>query len=139
MNKKAFTVLFVVLSTLANIVLTLGLIFLFAVGGVLILKYFVKVDSGDYYTITAMVAIILGLLLSFFIYSKVSMKLIQKFGNEHKFEDSWFRRRGGRYTKPASSSDEAETQEDNTEHKTKMPSSVLPTEEEKAEQEKWGK
>lgn len=128
MNKKGFTLLFILVSTIANVLLTLLCIALLAITFIGILKVFHVEAGSSAYGTALVVSFLVGLIISFFLYTKVSTLIIKKFNMTEKFEDKWL---DHSRSENGSSSKEKPRQ-------TKMPSSVLPTDEEKEEKEKWG-
>ena len=130
MNKKGFTLLFILVSTIANVLLTLLCIALLAVTFIGVLKAFHIEAGSSAYGTALVVSFLEGLIISFFLYTKVSTLIIKKFNMTEKFEDKWLDHSRSRSENGSSSKEKP--------RQTKMPSSVLPTDEEKEEKEKWG-
>lgn len=135
MNKKLFTLIFVVISTLANIIWTLLLIAAIYAIAFCTMKYGIKLEAGHQaYGMSLLFSFVAGLVVSFITYTKIQTKVITSFNFENKFEDAWLKKKEMNTSSNVAASENS-TEETKT---TVLPSSVLPTDEEKEEQEKWG-
>lgn len=128
MTKKAFTILFVLVATIVNIVMTLAVIILLAVVSTLLIRVVLRIERPDVLLLTWMVCFIGGLILDMVLYSKLCDKVIEKFKLAEKLDPRLLRRRSGF---PASS---RQTKSQPEKPKTVLPKSVLPDEEE----DHWG-
>mgnify|MGYP006988865727 CR=1 FL=1 len=79
MNKKTFTALFILISTLANLLLNFLVIALLAVISCSVLGHVLHVQNGGVYAFTLLACFVTGLLISFIIYTRLSNKIIIKF------------------------------------------------------------
>ena len=145
MNKKLYTLLFILVSTIINVLATIIIIAGLCSIDVLIMRKLLKIEAGtNAFGSSLMVCFVLGLALSFFFYTRISTKIIKKFHMDKKFEDKWLDHSGPRQgfrRKKAAKEEEGYTyseDSDGSTRKTKLPSSVLPSEEEKEEAERWG-
>ena len=129
MNKKLYTILFILITTVINVLLTVLIIAALIAGALSVMKFGMKLpaDHSSYGTVL-LLCFVAGMIISFFVYTKLSTKIILKFGMDKKFEDKWF-------SKGSKSSADGKTEEVK---KTNMPSSVLPSEEEQEVEDKWG-
>lgn len=122
MNKKSFTLLYLVISTAANILLTVLVITALVLGSFALLRFVFHVESSSIFSAALMVCLVGGLLLSFFLYNKISAAVIRHFGFEDKFDDSMFKIRTG--------ANAEKKREAKPRKQTNMPSSVLDDSEE---------
>ena len=143
MDKKSFTTLFIILSTLANILLNVLVIFILCLVSCLVLGKVIHVQDGSVYGIVLLACFIVGLFISFIIYTKVSNVIIIKYKMEDKFVERWRGRAGeGLWRRRhAEKSSEESADEESTEdvpRKTNMPSNLVPSEEEIEQAKRWG-
>jgi len=116
MNKKTNTVLFTIISTLANIIMTLLLISVFCLIAFVVLYYGIKSRNPQVYQFVFILCFIAGLVLGMFLFIKLGGMVVTKFHLESKLEPF-----GGRKT----------TQRDEKQsvaRKTNLPKSALPKE-----------
>ena len=127
MNKKANSIVFLLVSTVLNIVLMLVVIILLLVISTAILKHVVGLPDGHKaYSIMMLVYLVIGVVSSFVINQRVTAKIIIKFNLDDKFEDDWFGKK-----KDAPAGNQVQTT-------TNLPDSAKLSEEEKEERERWG-
>ena len=119
MNKKVFYLLYILISSIVNILFTaliigslFGICFVF-------LKFVFHAASFEAYGNALFGSFTIGLVLSFFLYSKITTKIVKKYSLDEKF--------GGSPKKSKDSSDNTATR------KTVLPDSVK----EEEEDEKW--
>lgn len=127
MNKKLYTGIFVIIATILNLIFTLAVIIATIALGTLALRFVFKVPEGSQvYGYVVLVAMILGIVIAFIVYTKVITKMIKKYNMDDKFEDNWFGKKktdkDGKTVLPK---------------KTNMPDSVKLSDEELAERKKW--
>ena len=116
MNRKTFALLYILLSSLANIIFTLFVVAVFMAVALVIAKFGIHAKAESYGTILFS-SFTVGLVVSFVLYSKISMKVIKKYKFDERFGSS-----------PKNS-----TVQKVEEKKTVLPSSVL----EDKEDSKW--
>ncbi len=90
MNKKVNTLIFILVGTIVNIAITLGIII-----GLLMLSAVIFQNNPEVLSMLAMVIFIGGLLASMVLYQKLSLWVVEKFHLEDKLEPLW----GGRNKK----------------------------------------
>ncbi len=127
MDKKKFTLLFLFVSTIANIVFTVAIITVLLVGTSLLLRYVIQVHDANVIVADWMFCFIAGMILSLFLYAKISDKIVKKY----KLADKLDERLSGRRFSHLSSQAQKQKEE---KPKSVMPKSVLPDEE---EDERW--
>lgn len=118
MNRKTFALLYILLSSLANIVFTVFVVVIFMALALLIAKFGIHAKAESYGTILFS-SFTVGLVVSFVLYSKISMKVIKKYKFDERFGSSPKKRKT--------------TVKNVEEKKTVLPSSVL----EEEEDSKW--
>lgn len=84
MNKKLNSLIFIVVGTLVNILITLTLIAIMMVVSALLFK-----DNPEVFSIISMVVVLGTLLGSMVIYQKLSLWVVEKFHLEDKLEPLW--------------------------------------------------
>lgn len=117
MTKKTFTLLYLLLSTLANILLTMLVITLLGVVSFVVLRFVFHVSNSSVFAADLMICLVGGFVLSFLFFNKLSAFVIQKAGWENKFDESLFRFRMPNGVQKKT--------EETPKRKTNMPSSVL--------------
>lgn len=118
MNKAQYSILYVLISSILNILFTAIVISVLGALSFVILYYIVHAKS-EHYAVAFFGSFTAGLALSFFLYTKISSKLIQKLKIAEKFESFENKNKT--------------TMNDEEPKQTVMPDSVL----EYAEDEKW--
>lgn len=118
MNRKTFALLYILLSSLANIIFTLFVVAVFMAVALVIAKFGIHAKAESYGTILFS-SFTVGLVVSFVLYSKISMKVIKKYKFDERFGSS-----------PKKKNSTVQKVE---EKKTVLPSSVL----EDKEDSKW--
>ncbi len=83
MDKKTFTVLFTIVSSIANIIFTLLVIFILLVLSTLVLVKGLKIE-GEIVMVAWMICFIAGMIISMFGFTKLTSLVIQKFHLEDK-------------------------------------------------------
>ncbi len=138
MNKKLYTILYVLISTLANILVTLLVIFALFVISFSIMRFALKLDeSHSAYPAVTLLCFVAGIIINFFINKNLSTKIISHFGMDRKFEDKWFSSKKKKTGVGVVTSVDDEGHEKVKE--TKLPDSVLPDEDEIENEKEWGK
>ncbi|MBO4405037.1 MAG: hypothetical protein J5780_06910 [Treponema sp.] len=128
MNKKANSIIFLVVSTILNLILMLGVIILLLMISTAVLKHVIGLPDGHQaYSIMMLICLVLGVVSSFIINQRVTAKIVIKFNLDDKFEDDW----SGKKKKGTSAGDPVQTT-------TNLPDSAKLSEEEKEERERWG-
>ena len=80
MNKKLCTILFLLISSVINIVTLLATVILLILGSTSLLRYVVELPDGHQaYTLAMLVSLVLGFVLSFLLNQKLALKVINKF------------------------------------------------------------
>lgn len=124
MNKRNFTLLFLLISTLVNIIFTVSIITILLVGTSLLLRYVIHINDANIIVADWMFCFIGGMILSLFLYAKISDKIVKKY----KIADKLDERLSGRRFSHLSSRSQQQKEEEKP--KTVMPKSVLPDEDE---------
>ncbi len=128
MNKKSFTLLFLFISTIANIIFTIVIIAAMLLITSLTLTYIIKIKDPNIIVADWMLCFIGGMILSLFLYAKISDKIVKKYNLADKLDE----RLSGRRFSHLSSRTQKEKEPEKP--KTVMPKSVLPDEED----DHWG-
>ena len=129
MNKKLYTILFVLISTAANLISLILLIGILVALCYLSLHFIFNIQPPhNAYGMSLFICLIAGIILHFIFYTKISTKLIEKFHIDKNFEDKWLPKFSGKKS----------SSEEKPKRKTNMPSSVSLSEKEKADRERWG-
>ena len=90
MNKKLCTILYLLISSIVNIVTLLGIVILLILGSTALLRYVIELPDGHQaYTLVMLVSLVLGFVISFLLNQKLALKIINKFNLESKFEEKW--------------------------------------------------
>ncbi|MCH5295806.1 MAG: hypothetical protein J1F14_07930 [Treponema sp.] len=137
MDKKTFTVLYIIISTLADILLSLGIVLALTFISGLTLTLF-HVQSANAAMIVILVSFIVGVILSFIIFTKLSNLIIRKFNLENKLLPRWVRRAGTEPVRQNEAEVSYTVQDERSAPQTNMPSSVTFSEQEIEEAKKWG-
>ena len=137
MDKKTFTVLYIIISTLADILLSLGIVLALTFISGLTLTLF-HVQSANAAMIVILVSFIVGVILSFIIFTKLSNLIIRKFNLENKLLPKWVRRAGTEPVRQNETEVSYTVQDERSAPQTNMPSSVTFSEQEIEEAKKWG-
>lgn len=137
MDKKTFTVLYIIISTLADILLSLGIVLALTFISGLTLTLF-HVQSANAAMIVILVSFIVGVILSFIIFTKLSNLIIRKFNLENKLLPRWVRRAGTEPVRQNETEVSYTVQDERSAPQTNMPSSVTFSEQEIEEAKKWG-
>lgn len=127
MTKKTFTVIFLLASTLINIVFTIVIITALLIVTSLLLKYGFSVKDPNILAADWMLCFVGGMILSLFLYAKLSDKIVRKYNLADKIDE----RLTGRRFSHLSSRTKSSAKEEKP--KTVMPKSVLPDEEDEWE------
>lgn len=127
MNKKTYTVLFTIVSTIINILCTLIVIAAFMALATLLLNKVIKCTNGQVYMVVYMFCFLGGMVLNIFLFSKASAFFIKKFNLSDKLDPRLMGR-----TLPGGKKNDAYKEDDNK-FKSKMPDSVLEKEDD------WGR
>ena len=123
MNKNTFTLLFTLISTIVNLVLTVATIAILAGLFVLVCKT-TGIKDGNVVYIGLFVCLIVGMILNFYFFSKLTVWAVKKFNLAPKLNSNFVARQLPGGEKFASQIQEPQKK------KTKMPQSVLEPEEE---------
>jgi energy-coupling factor transporter transmembrane protein EcfT len=115
MNKKSNTVLFTIVSTIVNILMTLLIIIALCLIAVVILNKIFKITNGAVYQVVLMICFLGGMVLSMFLFVKLTGWVIKKFHMESKLDAHLLGRYGATQTE--------EKKDDKP--KTVLPNSVL--------------
>ena len=126
MNKNTFTVLFTLVSTIINIILTVATIALLALVFVFACKM-LGCNNGNVVYMGLLVCFVLGMFLNFYFFSKLTVWAVKKFNIAPKLNSTFVARQLPEGAKFASQLPQEKKK------KTVMPQSVLEPEEE----EKW--
>lgn len=116
MNKKVFALLYLVISSILNVLFT-GVVIGVICAVVLLFMRFVFHPSQDAYATAIFGCFTVGLVLSFFLFSKITTKVVKKYRFDERF--------GGEK--------KSMQKENSDERKTVLPESAL----ERDEDEKW--
>ena len=82
MNKKTFTVIYVLISSVLNIITLLLTMLIFIAGSTALLKFAFKLpEEHQAYRIAILVSLIAGVVVSFILNQKIATKVITKFWN----------------------------------------------------------
>lgn len=117
MNRKTFAILYMLISSIVNIIYTLLVCAIVIVVSMILMKYAFHARA-ELYGPALSALFILGLVIAFITYSKISMKVIKKYKFDERFSSPAPKKKG---------TDKAEPK------KTVLPSSVVEDEED----EKW--
>lgn len=117
MNRGTFAILYMLISSIINIIYTLVVCAIVVVGSLYAMKFLFHPDP-KYFGTAVTVFFVIGLLISFITYSKISMKVVKKYKFDERF---------GRSAPKNNNTAKAEPK------KTVLPNSVKEVEEE----EKW--
>ena len=117
MNKKANTVVFTIVSTICNILMTLLIIGAICLLAIAIMSRVIKTTNGTVYQVVLMICFLGGMVLSMFLFVKLTGWVITKFNMESKLDAKLL----GRYVPNAKATDK----EEKPVQKTVMPASVL--------------
>lgn len=132
MNKKLYTIIYLVVSSVINIITLLATIILLIAGATALLKYGFKLpEDHQAYRISILVSLVAGVVISFILNQKIATKVITRFNMDQKFEDNWFGRK-----KTVKGADGRERPVER--RKTNMPDSVKLSDEEQEERSRWG-
>ncbi len=138
MNKKLYTILYILISTILNVVVTILVFLALFLASWAIMNFGLKLDDQhSAYPAVMLLCFVAAIILNFFINKAISTKLIVRFGMDGKFEDKWFTRKKKKVGVGAVSTVDKNGNEQIKE--TRLPSSVLPDEEEIKTEEEWGK
>lgn len=138
MNKKLYTILYVLISTVLNVVVTILVIAALFIASFAFMRFALKLDDAhSAYPAVALLCFLAGIIINFFINKAISTKLIIRFGMDGKFEDKWFSNKKKKVGVGAVSTVDENGNEQIKE--TRLPSSVLPDEEEIQTEKEWGK
>lgn len=121
MNRKTFALVYILVSSLANILFTAIVVGIFVGVSFAVLKFGIHAEP-DAYGNAIFGSFSFGLVVSFITYSKISMKIIKKYKLDERY---------GSRSKPSKKSDS--NNEPAVEKKTVLPSSVLDADED----DKW--
>jgi hypothetical protein len=130
MNKKVYTFLFTLISTLANIILTVGIILVLIILSTLLLSKCFSLDISTHQNIYLpvwMVCALIGMVLGMFLFAKISGVVIVKYNLEKKLDTRLLGKNIPGTNRTVQSDDEEPKK------KTVMPSSVLPKKDEWAD------
>ncbi|MBP5747091.1 MAG: hypothetical protein J6W63_01865 [Treponema sp.] len=125
MTKSTFTILFTLVSTIINIILTVATIAILAVAFLFTCKM-IGCKNGNVVYMGLLVCFVVGVFLNFYLFSKLTVWAVKKFNLAPKLSSSFVARQlpnGAKFTSQVSE----------PKKKTVMPKSVLESEEE----EKW--
>lgn len=126
MNKKiGFSVFYVLVSTMLNLLFTLVVIVALTALSFGVIK--LVHAPASFYGTAFMISFMAGIVIGFIAYTKISARIIEKYNLASKFPDG--------KKKPRQ---QAEANTIPEEKKFVMPDSVRMTDEEKAEKERWG-
>lgn|SRR5574344_349776 len=117
MNKKGNTVLFTIISTICNILMTLVIIAALSLLAIVIMNRVIKTTNGTVYQVVLMICFLGGMVLSMFLFVKLTGWVIKKFNMESKLDPKLL----GRYVPNAKTTEK----EEKPVQKTVMPASVL--------------
>lgn len=117
MNRGTFAILYMLISSIINIIYTLVVCAVVVVGSLYAMKFLFHPDP-KYFGTALTVFFVIGLLISFVTYSKISMKIVKKYRFDERFGGSAPKKKGSEKPEPK---------------KTVLPSSVA----EEEEDEKW--
>lgn len=119
MNKKANTLLFTLISTVANIIMTLAIILILCLISFLIMNNMLHIKNAQLYTVVWMFCFLGGMVLGMFLFTKLCGIVINKFDLESKLDSRLL----GKYI-PGGKKGAVQEKEE-PKQKTVMPSSVL--------------
>lgn len=117
MNKKANTILFTIVSTIANILMTIIIIGVLCLAAILILNRACNITNGNIYQVVLMICFLGGMVLSMFLFVKLTGWVIKKCNLEPKLDAHLL----GRYIPDSKNTDE---NKEAPKVKTVMPNSV---------------
>ena len=138
MNKKLYTILYVLISTVVNVLVTMLVIFALFLVSFSIMRFVLKLDdSHSAYPAVTLLCFVGGIIINFFINKSLSTKIISRFGMDRKFEDKWFSSKKRKSGVGVVTSVDEEGHEKVRE--TKLPDSVLADEDEIENEKEWGK
>lgn len=123
MTKKGNTILFTLISTVANIIMTLLIIMVLCLLSFVIMNFGFKIHNGQAYQIVWMACFLGGLVLGMFLFAKICGYVIEKFNLDKKMDAHVV----GKYL-PGGKKARYESSDEEPKHKTVMPASVLPKE-----------
>lgn len=115
MNKKHFSLLFLLVATVLNIVMTIVIIVALIVLAMLLIRVILHIDNPMVAMIAWMVCFIGGIILDMFVYSKLMNYAITRFKLEDKLDPRMLGKRGAA----------AAAKEKASKPKTVLPKSVL--------------
>lgn len=124
MNKKSFTILFILIATVLNIVMTIVIIVALILLSMLVIRVLLKVQDPGIAMIAWMFCFLGGIILDMFVYSKVVNHIIIRFKLEDKLDPRLMGKRGAAMV----------AKEKENKPKTVLPKSVLGDE----EPDTWG-
>jgi len=120
MNKKLNTVLFILVSTIVNVVVLLLLIaMLIALSTLIIAKVFNAADNGNVIVVTYTLCFVVAMVGNMILSAKVSSWVISHYHLEDKLESSLLKK-GGKGSNKNTSTEQKEEKK-----KTRLPDSVL--------------
>lgn len=129
MNRGIFSLLFIVISSVGNILFTIACMVLMFLLSNLVLRGIVHLPLGHkIYSYAFVGSFVVGLVGGFMGWTKISAMIIRKYDFDVKFDNQW---NGSKQKKKAKAAEEERRQ-------TVLPSSVLDSDEERAERDKWG-
>ncbi len=124
MTKKQFTLLFLLVATIVNIVMTVAIIVALIVLSMLIIRFLLHIEDPSIVMIAWMICFIGGIVLDMFVYSKLVNYIIIRFKLDDKLDPRMMGKKGAAVA----------AKEKESKPKTVLPKSVLGTEEE----DTWG-
>ncbi len=124
MTKKQFTLLFLLVATIVNIVMTVAIIVALIVLSMLVIRFILHIEDPKIVTVVWMICFIGGIVLDMFVYSKLMNYIITRFKLDDKLDPRMMGKKGAT----------AAAKEKESKPKTVLPKSVLGTEEE----DTWG-
>lgn len=125
MTKRTFTIIFTIVSTLLNFIFTALVIVALAALATVVENRLLNISDGQVYIITWMFCFIAGMVLSIFLFSKISTAVIEKFNLASKLDEKIIGK-----TLPNGKRNQAAYDAEAAKPKTILPDSVLEKDEE---------
>lgn len=121
MSKKSNTIIFTLVSTVLNILMTLLIIIALCLLSFVVMNYIFKIHNGQAYQIVWMICFLGGMVLGMFLFVKICGWVIDKFHLADKMDAHIV----GKYLPGGKKVQTSNDEEEEPKQKTVMPSSVL--------------
>lgn len=125
MTKKTYTLIFTIVSTILNFIFTALVICAIAALATVVENRILHITDGQVYIITWMISFIAGMVLSIFLFSKITSFVVDKFNLTSKLDEKFVGK-----TLPNGRRNQAAYDAEASKPKTVLPDSVLDNEEE---------